>query len=353
MKGRYAGVSMRLHTAMLPGAARLAGLPAEPSEEAKRRMTIIRWFEEHDRRVRLTARHFGFSPDTVSRWANAYQKWGAGGLEKGSRRPKNVRQPQTPPHVIQRILELREENQGCGREKLHRLLLAEGIGISSKSIDRVIGRLKARGVLREPLQMRKLAKSHLQRLRRPHDLRVDEPGALVQMDSKYVQLANGRTVFQFGAIDYFTRKRVVDLAPALTSEEGALFLNKVISGFPFPVQAIQSDGGPEFLGQFTKTVAELRLTHYFNRPYYPQGNGRIERPGTTATNPGASTRRSATSLQTSSTNNGCLHNPNERRRCPICLDPVHSLARRAFDCYTESAARRDRIVAECARLLSG
>ena len=83
MKGRYAGVSMRLHTAMLPGAARLARLPAEPSEEAKRRMTIIRWFEEHDRRVRLTARHFGFSPDTISRWANAYQKWGPGGLEKG------------------------------------------------------------------------------------------------------------------------------------------------------------------------------------------------------------------------------------------------------------------------------
>ncbi|MEO7665581.1 MAG: integrase core domain-containing protein, partial [Dehalococcoidia bacterium] len=26
-----------------------------------------------------------------------------------------------------------------------------------------------------------------------------------------------------------------------------------------------------------KTAAELRLTHYFNRPYYPQGNGRIER----------------------------------------------------------------------------
>jgi transposase InsO family protein len=97
------------------------------------------------------------------------------------------------------------------------------------------------------------------------------------MDSKYVQLPNGKTVFQFGAIDCFTRKRVVDLAPSLTSEEGARFLRKVISGFPFPVQAIQSDGGSEFLGDFTKTVAELRLTHYFNRPYYPQGNGRIER----------------------------------------------------------------------------
>jgi transposase InsO family protein len=44
-----------------------------------------------------------------------------------------------------------------------------------------------------------------------------------------------------------------------------------------PIQAIQSGGGAEFLGEFIKTVGELRLTHYFNRPYYPQGNGRIER----------------------------------------------------------------------------
>jgi putative transposase len=97
------------------------------------------------------------------------------------------------------------------------------------------------------------------------------------MDSKHVQLPNGKTVFQFGAIDFFTRKRVVALAPRLTSREGARFLRKVLSGFPFPVQAIQSDGGSEFLGEFSTTVTELRLTHYFNRPYYPQGNGRIER----------------------------------------------------------------------------
>ena len=262
---------------MLPGAARLARLPAEPSAEAKRRMTVVKWFQEHDRRLRLTGRHFGFSPDTVSRWVNGYEQYGLGGLETGSRRPKNVRQPQTPPHVTQRILELREENPGCGREKLHRLLLAEGMSISPKGVDRVIARLKARGVLREPLRLRKPPKPHLKRLRRPHDLSVEEPGALVQMDSKYVQLPNGKTVYQFGAIDCFTRKRVIDLAPSLTSEEGARFLHKVISGFPFSIQAIQSDGGAEFLGDFTKTVTELQLTHYFNRPYYPQGNGRIER----------------------------------------------------------------------------
>ena len=47
--------------------------------------------------------------------------------------------------------------------------------------------------------------------------------------------------------------------------------------FPFPVQAVQSDGGSEFLKEFGPTAAELQLAHYFNRPNYPQGNGRIER----------------------------------------------------------------------------
>src|SRR3972149_4579718 len=86
MKGRYAGVSMRTYGAILPGATRLARLPAEPSAEAKRRLDVIKWYEGHGRKVRLTARHFGFSPDTVSRWTRAYNEYGPSGLEKGSRR---------------------------------------------------------------------------------------------------------------------------------------------------------------------------------------------------------------------------------------------------------------------------
>src|SRR3989304_2035609 len=144
MKGRYAGVSMSAYGAILPGATRLARLPAEPSAEAKRRLNVILWYEGHGRKVRLTARHFGFSPDTVSRWARAYREYGPSGLEKGSRRPKRVRQPQTPLLTVQRIQALREEYPGWGRGKLRILLAREGISISAKSIDRVIARLKAR-----------------------------------------------------------------------------------------------------------------------------------------------------------------------------------------------------------------
>src|SRR3972149_5462579 len=137
MKGRYASVSMRAHRAMLTGAARLARLPAEPS------------------------------PEAIRRGVDGYARYGPSGLENGSRRPRNVRQPQTPPDVLQRILELREENPGMGRGKLHRLLLQEGISISPKGIDRTIARLKARGLLREPRLQRKSPKPHLKRLRRP------------------------------------------------------------------------------------------------------------------------------------------------------------------------------------------
>ena len=55
-----------------PGAARLARLPAELSMEAKRRWKVVRWCEEHEGKVRLTARHFGYSPDTISRWVRSY-----------------------------------------------------------------------------------------------------------------------------------------------------------------------------------------------------------------------------------------------------------------------------------------
>ena len=278
MKGRYAGVSMGIYGAILPGAVRLAGLPAgEPSETARHRLKVLGWCEGHGWKVRLTARHFGYSPDTISRWARAYRKEGIAGLEPRSRRPKRVRQPETPLGVVQRIEGLREQYPRWGREKLRVLLEREGIDISAKSIDRVIARLKARGVLREPLRPRKASKWREERLRRPVGLVVNCPGALVQMDSKQVSLDKGKKVYQFGALDCFTRKRVVGLAPRLNSQEGEAFLYRVVNEFPFPITSIQSDGGSEFLGAFSLAVRKLELVRYFNRPNYPQGNGRIER----------------------------------------------------------------------------
>ena len=145
-----------------------------------------------------------------------------------------MRQPQALMEVVERVRAVREQYPRWGREKLRALRSEEGTTLSAKSIDRVIGCLKARGVLREAVQPRKAVRWRHTRLRRPRELVVDSPGALVQMDSKQVALGNRKVVYQFGAVDCFTRKRVVALAPRLTSHHDGEFLKQVVAQIPLP-----------------------------------------------------------------------------------------------------------------------
>ena len=46
---------------------------------------------------------------------------------------------------------------------------------------------------------------------------------------------------------------------------------------PFPIWAVQTDGGSEYMGEFAQTAAALGITQYVNRPNYPKGQGRVER----------------------------------------------------------------------------
>lgn len=251
---------------------------AAPSAAAEHRFEVVRWYEQHGRQVRLTARHFGHSPDTVSRWVRAFALRQMRGLEDRSRRPKQVRRPTTPLDQVARIKALRERYPRWGREKLRVLLLREGISVSAKTIDRTIARLRARGELREPPAVRKALRARARaamRPRRPQDLVVDRPGFL-QLDSQEIRFA-GKAIFTFAAVDFFTRKRVVAAASQLTSAAGARFLARVQERFPFAVRAVQCDGGHEFRGEFEQAALAAGIAQFINRSNYPQGNGRVER----------------------------------------------------------------------------
>ncbi len=56
-----------------------------------------------------------------------------------------MRQPQASLEVVERVQAVREQYPRWGREKLRVLLLEEGITLSAKSIDRVIGRSRRVG----------------------------------------------------------------------------------------------------------------------------------------------------------------------------------------------------------------
>lgn len=268
----------RSTTPRLPGTAKLARLAIVPSARALHRADVVRWYEDHGRQVRLTARHYGYSPDTVSRWVRALTARGIAGLEDRSRRPKHVRTPTTPSAVVVRIRELRERYPRWGREKLRVLLAREGIVVSGKTIDRTLERLRRRGDLREPHVVHKAMerrRARLQRSARPTGLVVDRPGFL-QLDTQDLRGDTTRA-YTFAAVDYLTRKRVIGAAPRLTSEEGARFFERARSGFPFAVWAVQTDGGSEFMGAFAAAAQAAGVAHYVNRPNYPQGQGRVER----------------------------------------------------------------------------
>jgi putative transposase len=273
-------LSTHLTTRLPRGTLRIARIVgSEPSPLALQRFAVVRWYEEHGRQVRLAARHFGYSPDTISRWTRAFAARRMPGLEDRSRRPKRVRLPTTPLAVVLRIKALRERYPRWGRAKLCVLLAREGIALSPKTIDRVLARLCRQGDLREPLVLKKAARARARRIARmgrPADLVVDHPGALAQIDSKELRFGE-RRLYVLGAVDYFTRKRVLSVVPRLSSDHGATFLAHLRRTFPFALEAIQTDGGHEFLGAFGPAAAALGITHYFNRPNYPQGQGRIER----------------------------------------------------------------------------
>ena len=67
--------------------------PLETSKKAKWRLKVIEWQEAHGRNASLTARHFGISRTTFTKWKKRFDDYGPGGLEDASRRPDNVRRP--------------------------------------------------------------------------------------------------------------------------------------------------------------------------------------------------------------------------------------------------------------------
>lgn len=260
----------------IKGTTWMPRLLEEPSTKARRRLEVLSWHTEHGAVVRLTARHFGYSPDTISRWARAFSGGKLRDLEDRSRRPKRVRTPLTPSAVVIRIRQLREQYPRWGREKLRVLLLREGIQISAKSIDRVLARLRARGELREPRVVRKAREMRLRTLarpRRPIGLVVDRPGYL-QIDTQ--ELRHGGP-FTYAAIDHLTRKRVVAAVRRNSAGASAQFLVRATQVLPFAIWAVQTDGGSEYMGEFATTAAALGITQYVNRPNYPKGQGRVER----------------------------------------------------------------------------
>jgi transposase InsO family protein len=99
------------------------------------------------------------------------------------------------------------------------------------------------------------------------------PRQVVQMDT----IDFGR-VFAFTAVDIFSREADVYLVGELTSAQGKAFLHQCMTRrfTPGHVQIVQTDGGPEFKGEFAQAVSGFCERHRLARPYKKNEQSYIE-----------------------------------------------------------------------------
>lgn len=282
---------MQVYGAILPGAQAVARLlpqavaearaEASLSGRARHKLSIIRWYEGRGRNASLTCRHFGYSRSTFHLWLRRYQREGPRGLEERSRRPHRVRRPTWGQELAQAVLHLREKHPRWGKDKLVVLLRREGWQVSTSMVGRILRDIKDRGLLwepdlRDPWLVKRAAKRPYA-LRKPPDYISKAPGDLVEADTADIRFLPGQVYKHFTARDVVSRWDVLDVYHRATGQAAASFLDALLERMPFPVRAIQVDGGSEFKAQFEEACQKLGIHLFELPPRSPKLNGHVER----------------------------------------------------------------------------
>lgn len=290
--GRWAGGQVRragmggAHTVAvrMPRAARRAMAAPTLSDRATFRLRCV----EHARRAGVADAvvAFGVSRATVYRWRKRYDPQRLVSLEDRSRRPRTVRKRTWTAAQAEAVLALRTRHPRMGKAKLAVLLAARPdaaggpLRLSASMIGRILASLRARSLLREPravpVRRRRTARPHATRV--PVDQRhPTRPGQVVQLDTVHLRPLPGVERRQFTAVDVASRHAVFGVRATASAGTAAAFLDELVERMPVPVEAIQVDGGSEFMAGFEEACAAKGIALYVLPPRSPKLNGRVER----------------------------------------------------------------------------
>ena len=175
---------------------------------------------------------------------------------------------------------MREQYPRWSKDKLHIVLKRQGIVISASMIGRILADLKARGVLREAPSVRKLRRRSSARphaTRKPSDWAVSQPGDLVEIDTKDVRPVSGKVFKHLSLVDVTSRYAVAEIGVGATAKTTKDRLERMLARLPFPVRALQIDGGSEFKGAFEEFCQERKFDLFVLPPRSPKLNGAVER----------------------------------------------------------------------------
>jgi putative transposase len=267
-----------LHRSIYRGARLASRLETkERSDEVQRRDAVARW--QQARRdglsVEKAAAAVGHPPSTLYRWAKS--------ACLRSRRPKTTRKTTWTTQLVQAVEEWRLEEPTWGKAKILVKLREQGFTASEATVGRILAHLVKRGAIVPVPAMRKAAKTRKWTAKRrfaerlPKSAKAKQPGQIVQLDTVYVTLAPGRHVKHFTAYDPVAKWTVAKAYNRATAASAAMFLDKLVADMPFKVDAIQVDGGSEFMAEFEDACQQRAIQLFLLPPRSPELNGAVER----------------------------------------------------------------------------
>jgi putative transposase len=259
----------------------------ELSPPARRRLRWIDHYRQHGQNAALTCRYFGISRQTFYRWKRRYDDQDLTTLADRSHRPHRRRRPTWTAEQAERVRQLRQQYPRWGKDKLAVLLRREGGMASVSMVGRILTSLRQRGALTAPVlyrvKRRRGTAGRPWAIRKPRDYPVERPGDLLQVDTMDLRPAPGVVLKQFTARDVVSRWDVIEVHHRATSSAATLFLQTLERRLPFPLRALQVDGGSEFAALFEAACQKRGLRLFVLPPRSPKLNGRVERANRTHT----------------------------------------------------------------------
>jgi len=235
-------------------------------EEMEQTTRIVLTWELYEQYVPKghIAKQLGVNRETVRIWIASIQNHPQGLLgfiehyrtaKKGMRKKRKV-----DGLLKKRIYRLREENRNCCGQKIQYYLEQEfGIHLSTTTIYEILA------------EKYKLRSQWKKNQNRGELVVATKPREVIQMDTVHFGM-----VFAFTSVDTFSKDVSVRLYPTLTSSDGKDFLNHSFMSRYCHTELLQTDGGPEFKGEFKQSVFSYAERFRVARPYKKNEQSYIE-----------------------------------------------------------------------------
>jgi len=209
------------------------------------------------------ARCLGRNRETIIVWIKGIEKMGLKAFVSSSHSACKVPRParQVDALVKRWVWQIRErEEQCCGQKIAYFLEREHGVTLSVPKIYEILSE-----------------KYVLRGRKRPSQKRGAVPQAQAPRQVVQVDTVHFGSVFAFTAIDIFSREADVLLRSSVTAQDGVVFLRACMRRrFDGHVELLQSDGGPEFKGEFALRALLFCDRHRIARPYKKNEQSFIE-----------------------------------------------------------------------------